>query len=149
MALEYRLTIARATTITDLAVRAFPDPAERPQGSPSLLVADLYDRYGFEVTIYAGQNGYRSAESDDGMWEWKPAEYISMSFRMDKTAHPSQTLPAMLAAVKRVLDSGAEDVALDLNGNWLLLTRVNGVITKHKRDGWWEVHGVVDPIIPA
>ncbi|GLW34648.1 SitI3 family protein [Actinoplanes regularis] len=149
MAIEYRLTTAGSTPLREVAARAFPDPAETPDGTSGLLVADLHDRYGFGVTIYAGENGYIEAESDGSRWEWEPAQFVSTTFRMGKEIDLERALTAMLHAVKRLLDSGAEDVALDLNGNWLLLTRVNGVITKHKRDGWWEVHGVVDPIIPV
>jgi hypothetical protein len=142
MAIEYRLTLAGATPISEIAARAFPDPADRPEGTPSLLAADLDLRFGFQVTVYADENGYVEAESDEEMWIWEPEEFASMTFRMDKDAEPVSALTAMLAAVRRVLDTGTEDASLDLNGSWLLLTRTGGVTMKHKLADWWAVYNL-------
>ncbi len=46
--------------------------------------------------------------------------------------------PRMLAAVARTLASRAEDAALTLNGDVLMLTRVAGTLQKHNTDGWYD-----------
>ncbi|BCY13174.1 SitI3 family protein [Actinoplanes sp. L3-i22] len=142
MAIEYRMIVAGSTPVREIATRAFPDPDERPIGTPPLLTADLKDKYGFGVTLYAGTDGYLEAETDDGMWEWEPTQFVRITFHMSKHGEMGPALAAMLAAVGRVLDSGSEDTSLDLNGSWLLLTRMGGVITRHKQAGWWEVYNL-------
>lgn len=146
MATEYRLILAGSTPVEQVAGRALPEPDERPAGTAPLLAADLYDRYGFEVTIRAGQNGYFDAESDNGMWEWEPASYVAVTFRMEKNDDSDRALIAMLAVVRRLSDSGSEDAALVLNGNWLLFARFGGVLVKHRRT-WWETYPVADELI--
>jgi hypothetical protein len=138
MALEYRLTLAGTTPVNQVAERALPTPEERPTGTAPLLSADLYERYGFAVTIRAGQNDYMEVESDDGMWEWKPNEYVSVLFRLDKLADRAPAVINVLTVVRRILSSGTEDAALVLNDNVLLLTRFGGVLVKHRRDEWWD-----------
>ncbi|BCJ41080.1 hypothetical protein GCM10010168_46220 [Actinoplanes ianthinogenes] len=142
MAIEYRLIVATRNPVEDLANRAFPDPDEHMSGTPPLLLTDLNEKYGFGVTAYAGRDGYLEAEADNGMWEWKPSAFVRFTFHMNKKASLGPSLRAMVGVVERVLDSGAEDVSLDLNGNWLLLTRIDGVVTKHKQADWWDVHGL-------
>ena len=147
MATEYRLTLAGSTPAEQVAERALPDPVDRPTGTPHLLAADLYDRYGFEVTVRAGENGYYDAESDNGMWEWEPAAYVAVTFRLEANADSDRALVAMVLAVRRVLQTGPEDVALVLNGNWLLLTRCDGVVVKHRRDKWWGTYAAANDLI--
>ncbi|GIF14910.1 SitI3 family protein [Actinoplanes teichomyceticus] len=149
MAIDYRLTIGGATLIDDVAARAFPEPAERPAGTASLASADLSERYGFAVSLYTDRNGYLEAEADDGMWEWEPAEFVSMMFRVEKTVAGNRAVIPMLIAVRRLLDSGPEDVALDLNGSWLLLTRIAGTLTRYKQAAWWARYPSADRIIHA
>jgi hypothetical protein len=50
----------------------------------------------------------------------------------------------MLVAVRRMLLTGREDAALVLNGNWLLLNRVDGVLVKHRRDTWWQTYAAAN-----
>jgi len=147
MATQYRLILAGGASLEQVAERALPDPDDRPTGTPRLLAADLYDRYGFEATVRAGENGYYDAESDNGMWEWEPATYVAVTFRMEKNADSDRALVAMLLAVRRVLLSGPEDAALVLNGNWLLLTRRDGVVVKHRRDNWWNSCAATNDLI--
>jgi hypothetical protein len=149
MAIEYRLILAGRSPVEQVAERALPDPDERPAGPALPLVADLFDRYGFEVTVRASENGYFDAESDAGLWEWEPADYVAVTFRMDKDADDHHALLNMLTVVQRVLNSGAEDAALILNGNWLLLTRFHGGLVKHRRDAWWQHYPGADDQVPA
>ncbi|GAA4588443.1 hypothetical protein BJY16_008565 [Actinoplanes octamycinicus] len=153
MAIEYRFTIAGSTPVAEIAQRAFPYPADRPVeypgGKPGLLFADLRETAGFSVTIRAGENGYLQAESDDGMWEWESSIYVRMTFRLTNGADVDRALSAMLTAVQRTVKSGHEDVVLDLNGNWLLLTRIDGVLAKHKLADWWNLHQVAGLIGPT
>jgi hypothetical protein len=136
MAIEYRLTLAGSTPVEQVAERALPDPAERPTGT-ARLSADLYDRYGFDVTIRAGQNGYYDAESDNGTWEWEPETYVAVTFRMEKNTDSDRAVRNMLTVVRCVLDSGDEDAALIFNGDVLLFTRFSEDLVMHRRDGWW------------
>jgi hypothetical protein len=46
-----------------------------------------------------------------------------------------------------VLDTGPEDAAFFVNGDILLLTRLNGVVVKHRRDKWWAIHEGADQMI--
>ncbi|WP_436528839.1 SitI3 family protein [Actinoplanes sp. HUAS TT8] len=140
MALEYRLHVANPASVREVAARAFPEPDERPVGTPPLLTADLNEKYGFGVTLYAGQDGYIEADSGDGIWEWEPADFVRITFHMRKDGELFSPLAAMIAAVKRVLDSGSEDVSLDFNGNWLILTRIDGVVTRHRQADWWDIY---------
>ena len=149
MALEYDLTLGAATPVEQLAERAVPEAEERPTGTPRLLSADLYNRYGFELTILAGQNGYVSATSDTGMWEWEPKDYVSVGFRMDKFADFEWEVANMLTVVRRVLQSGNEDAAFVLNGDVLLFTRFGGELVKYRRDGWWTSYAAANDLIPG
>jgi hypothetical protein len=149
MAVEYALTLAEGSPIDQVARRAFPEPAERPTGTPPLLAADLYRRYGFEVTVLGGRHGYVDVATDRGRWEWEPTSYVSLDFRIDKDAEPEWAVVNMLSCVRRVLDSGPEDAALALNGDVLLLTRLNGVLVKHDRDGWWSSYPAADAVLPG
>src|SRR4051794_24005903 len=149
MALEYRLTLAGATPVEQVAQRAFPDPADRLQGTPPLLSADFYDRLGFEVSLRAARNGYVDVESDDGSWEWEPGAYVSATFRLDKSAEESWTIRNMLTIVRRLLDTGPEDAAFVFNGDILLFTRFGGVVRKHRRQSWWTGDTEADRLIPG
>ncbi|PRY27989.1 SitI3 family protein [Pseudosporangium ferrugineum] len=147
MALEYELTLAGTTPVEVLAERALPDPEERPTGTPPLLSAALWDRYGFMVTVLAGQDGYVSAGADSGMWEWEPGAYVSLSFRLDKFADLDREVTEMLTIVRRVLDSGPEDSTFTLNGDVLLFARFGGELVKHRRESWWSSYASADSII--
>ena len=49
----------------------------------------------------------------------------------------------------RVLEGRPEDAALLLNGDVLLLTRVDGVLRKHNRATWWDHYGFVNDVLPG
>lgn len=148
MALEYRLTLAGSTPPAQMAERALPVPVESPAEIAPVLRASLYDTHGFAVTIRAGQRAYVSAESDSGLWEWEPATYVSVGFRMDKEADHEWEVVNMLTIVRRILETGPEDAALVFNGDVLLLTRLDGVLVKHRRDGWWASYPATNEVIP-
>jgi hypothetical protein len=65
---------------------------------------------------------------------------------MNKEALTEKGKPNMLAAVARVLAERPEDAALVLNSNWLLLTRVAGVLRRHGTT-WWSRHDMDNGII--
>ena len=143
MAIEYRLILAGDETVERVAERAFPDPADRPAGPAgpaAVLVAFLYERYGFEVRVRAGRDGYFEAESDGGDWLWEPAAFVAVTFRLEKDGEPGRAVRAMLAVVGRVVDSGSEDMAFLFNGDWLLLDRRDGNLVRHRRDAWWHCY---------
>jgi hypothetical protein len=147
MALEYRLTLAGDTPVELLAARAFPEPEDRPTGTPPILRAALSEKLGFLVTIRSGQNGYLDATSDDGDWEWEPGPYVAVGFRLDKDVDREQSVTNMATAIRRVILSGSEDAAFLFNGDVLLFTRFNGNIVKHNRDDWWSHHDAADQLI--
>ncbi len=147
MSTEYRLVVNGDTPVEQIAERAFPDPVECPTGTPPLLAADLYERRGFDVTVRAGHDGYLETESDNGVWEWEPRSYVAVTFRVEKNADPGRAIVNMLTVVGRLLDTGQEDAALILNGDYLLLTRFGGVLVKHRRAAWWENYADVNDVI--
>ncbi|MGI5147236.1 SitI3 family protein [Plantactinospora sp. CA-294935] len=147
MAIEYRLTLAGDIPLEQVADLAAPEATEAPplQRSPRLLVADLHERCGYVISIHAGRDGYYDAEDDDSQWEWEPETYLNVSFRMAKNETSDEGTRNMIAVVARVLAGREEDAALVLNGNWLLLARVNGKIRKSRRK-WWDTYNVNDLI---
>jgi hypothetical protein len=149
MALEYRLTLAGTTPVNQIAERALPEPDDRPTGTAPLLSSDLQEKYGFDVIIRSGQHDYVELESDDGMWVWEPATYVSVAFRFDKEADLTASVLAMLAVVRRVLDTGPEDCALGLNDNVLVLARFDGRVTRRNQDNWWSFYPAADQLFPG
>src|SRR3954454_12254458 len=99
MALEYGLTLAGDTPITQVAARAFPEMSERPTGT--VLFADHKEKYGFDVTIVAERGGYFDLETDDGSWEWEPESDVRVDFRLDKFADLRWVVTNMLTVVRR------------------------------------------------
>ncbi len=146
MSIEYRLTLAGETPVQEIVARALPE-ADVQADVAQPYVADVRDRYGFTVTVRAGRNGYHDAESDAGPWEWEPESYVNVTFRLDKTADPEQYVRGVVGLVARVLRAGAEDAALILNGDRLLLTRFGGVLAKHHRDLWWDHYGFPHEVV--
>lgn len=143
MAIEYRLTLDGTIPVEQVAERALPEPRERPTGTPPLLSVNLNQRYGFALTIRAGQNGYLEVESDHGMWEWEPQDYVAVTFRLDNEADTQWAVVDMLTIVRRLLESGPEDATLVLNGDYLLFRRVHGALIKH-RESWWDNYNVAN-----
>ena len=149
MALEYELTLCGDIPVEMIARRAFPDESERPTGTPSLLSVALYEKLGFAVSVVSGTNGYVEGSADDGRWEWEPAKFVSLTFHMDKSANPHWKIANMIEVVRRVLDNGTEDAALTQNGDVLLLTRFDGVLVKHRREGWWDHYPAAGTALPG
>ena len=149
MSIDYRLTLAGPTPVEQVAARAFTEPAERPTGTVPRLFAALQEEYGFDVTVYAGKDGYLDAASDNGQWEWEPEAYVSVTFTLDKSADRDRAVENLSAVVRRILITGAEDAAFDLNGDILLFTRFDGALVKHNRDSWWSRHAAADQLIPG
>lgn len=154
MAIDYDLTLAGDIPLLDLAECAIPDASERAtpvDASATRLSADHAQHHGYVLDFMSGHNGYCDAESDDGShWEWEPASYVMISFAMVKDELVSKGIPNMLTVVARILACRPEDdLALVENGNWLLLTRVNGVLRKHNRGKWWDHYGFANDIIPG
>ncbi|MFI7438039.1 SitI3 family protein [Micromonospora haikouensis] len=151
MSIDYRLTLDGEVPLPDLAARAFPDPADLARFEPYLatLGAEMSEQRGFAITLLTGRNGYLDAEGDDGPWEWEPERYTDLGFRMDKFGPPDRGTRNMVAAVDRVLRSGAENAALVLNGEVLVLTRFGGQLRKHNRERWWSYYPGAEASIPG
>lgn len=139
MAIEFRLTLAGDVPLRQIADLAAPEATEKQvlPGYPPLLSADLYEQLGYAITITRGSDGYYDAEADNGeLWEWKPIAYVNITFRMSPDDMGDMGISNMFATVARVLAARTEDAALTQNGNWLLLTRVKGIVRKHNLDLW-------------
>lgn len=149
MSLDYRLTLAGSTPVEQVAERALPEPDERPVGTAPLLSVNLYERYGFGVTVRGGLNGYVDAVSDDGTFEWEPKYYMSVMFHVDKFAERAQVVINMVTIVRRVLATGPENAVFVFNGDLLLLTRFDGNVVKHARDKWWSHYPAADQLFPG
>lgn len=149
MAIEYRLALAGNISVERVAERAFPDPVERPAGTASRLVShDEFDeRYGFDVIIRPGRNGYFDVISDTGPWLWEPSAYVGVTFRMDKSGDRAGAVLSMLAVVRRVLDSGPEDAVLVFDSDVLLLTRFDEGVVKRRR-AWWDSYAGAEDRLP-
>ncbi|GIJ36273.1 SitI3 family protein [Micromonospora sediminimaris] len=143
MAVEFRLVLAGDPPVAEVAALTAADPREvpRPTSNPALLSARLYDQRGYAITVRAGTNGYWEAETDgEARWEWEPAKYVSVTFSMRADDIAAKGIPNMVAAVGRVLAGRDEDAALVQDGNYLLLTRTDGVIRTHRPDWWHHYH---------
>jgi hypothetical protein len=148
VALVYDLILIGSGSVEQVAERALPKPDERPTGSPPLLrSADLQDRYGFNVSVLSREVGYIAVESDDGMWEFEPDAHVTVTFYLDKSAELDWSIGTMLTVIRRLLDSGDEDAVLILDGDLLILTRIDGALTKHRRLTWWDHFPAADELI--
>jgi hypothetical protein len=136
MALEYDLTLLTDDGPGQVAERAFP-------GQPTttwehLLTINLYDSQGFYVTIRRDDTGYVGGVGDDGDWEWDhDRAAVRVAFRLDRD-HGVSADVLVTRAVARVLATGEEDAVFDINGDTVLLTRLDGVQRKHHRRTWWD-----------
>jgi hypothetical protein len=148
MAIEYGLTLGGDTNAQEVAERALPVPAKSPPEIAPVLSADLRESHGFAVTLLAMERGYIEAESDDGLFEWEPENYVAVGFRLNKDADREWAVLNMLTIVWRVLATGDEDGALVLNGDLLVLSRLDGVLVKHHRDGWWNSYPAANAVFP-
>ncbi|MFC6019285.1 SitI3 family protein [Plantactinospora solaniradicis] len=140
MAIEYRLTLAGDIPLEQVAALAAPNATEAssPAGN-RLLSVNLDEERGYSVSITSGRHGYYDAEDDGGAaWEWKPDKYVDVNFRMRKNDPSGKGTPNMVSAVGKVLAGRPEDAALVLDGNYLLLTRVNGILRKHNLATWYD-----------
>ncbi|MFI6262205.1 SitI3 family protein [Micromonospora sp. NPDC051006] len=149
MALEFRLTLAGDIPLEDVAELAAANPTEKPTstGDPRLLSARLYEERGYALSVYAGEHGYFDAEDDGGArWEWEPATFVDVDFSMRGDEVMEKAIPNMVDAVARVLAGRPEDAALVQGGNYLLLTRTDGVTRKHRPD-WWSHHDLAGKAI--
>lgn len=152
MGVQYRLTLAGEIPVGLVAECALPDPTERPAPTESgrLLAADLHDRLGLGLSVRSSRGDFYSAQDDDGSWwEWQPNEAVNLTFDLSADDRIGKGIPNMLAIVARVLKGRAEDAALALNSDLLLLTRMGGTLTKHNRGRWWDHYGFVNDVIPG
>ncbi|BCJ61667.1 SitI3 family protein [Micromonospora endophytica] len=140
MAVEFRLVLAGHPPVADVAALTAADLSEvpRPTSDPARFSARLYDRRGYAITVRAGRAGYWEAEADGkDRWEWEPAAYVPVTFSMRADDIVEKGITNMVAAVRRVLAGCAEDAALVQDGNYLLLTRSDGVVRTYC-PAWWS-----------
>jgi hypothetical protein len=147
MALEYKLVLIGATSPEQVAQRAFPDAEDQLLELPPLVTADFQERRGFHVTIRAKASDYIEVETNDGMWDRKLQDHVSLTFRMDESAESDWYITNMITVVHQLLDTGGEDALLILDHDTLLLARLEGVLVKHDRAGWWDHFPEADQVI--
>jgi hypothetical protein len=147
MSLSYRLTLAGSVTADQLAERAFPDLENRPSGTGPILFADLYATHGFGVAVRTGRNGHVDAGTDDGDWEWEPDPFAAVSFDIDDLTDRQRLAVNLVTVVRRILETGPEDAAFVINGDYLLVSRFDGRIVKHSHDRWWSYYPEADELI--
>ncbi|MFC3504674.1 SitI3 family protein [Micromonospora krabiensis] len=141
MSIDYALTLEGGIALERLAEVVAPHTAElRSPAGGRLLTADLNDEFGYTVTITSGSDGYYAAEDDGGsLWQWEPDQYVDITFHLRKDTVAEQGRPNMLRAVAAILGRWTrEDAALLLNGDWLMLTRVDGRFRKHNAADWYR-----------
>ena len=137
MAVEYDLTLITDASPGQVAERAFPGQPTTPW--KHLLLIDLYDSQGFEVTIMDDDLPFVDGVGDDGAWEWDHHRAaVNVGFRLDRDRGVSEDTLLVTRAVARVLATGEEDAVFRVNGDTLLLTRLDGVQRKHHRPTWWD-----------
>jgi hypothetical protein len=149
MGVEYALILAGDLPVQEVAECALSDAGERPTAtmSPGHFSVGLYESHGFWLSVRSSRDAYFEADDDGSVWTWEPDTYLDITFAMGKDDQYEKRTSNMLAFVARVLDCRAEDAALVLNGDLLLLTRVNGVLRKHNRETWWDHYGFVNELI--
>ncbi|TDB88934.1 hypothetical protein E1091_14975 [Micromonospora fluostatini] len=148
MGVEFRLILAGAPPVDEVAAltAATPDETPQPASKPGLLIARLYDQRGYAISVRAGTHSYYGAQADnDALWEWEPDTYVNVTFSLRADDLADKGIPNMAAAVLRILAGRSEDAALIQDGNYLLLTRTNGVTRTH-RTHWWN-HYHLDHLI--
>jgi hypothetical protein len=148
MSIDYRLTLAGDIPLEHVAELAAPGATETSTISGKrMLTASFYEERGYGVDITSGTDGYYDAQDDDeSLWVWEPDAYVDISFHMRKDQLTEIGVPNMLTDVARVLAGRPEDAALVLNGNWVLLTRINGTLRKHNLAEWYDEE--YDKILP-
>ncbi|WP_434740416.1 SitI3 family protein [Micromonospora sp. SH-82] len=141
MGIEFRLILAGDISIRRVAELVAPDAVEDQTASGDLMLSSgIDDTLGYGIDILSGQRGYFDAEDDDGsVWVWEPDSFLQVDYVMRKDVIAERGVPAMLRSVSELLDRQPEDAALVLNANYLLLTRVDGVLRRH-RPSWWQHH---------
>jgi hypothetical protein len=147
MALEYKLVLIGATSQEQVALRAFPDAEDQFVERPPLITADLRQRRGFQVTIRAKASDYIEVETNDGMWDRKLQDHVSVTFRMDESAESDWYITNMITVVHQLLSTGSEDALLILDHDTLLLARLDGALIKHDRSAWWDHFPEADQVI--
>lgn len=143
MAVEFRLVLAGSPPVGDVAALTAADPREvpRPGSNAALFSARLYDQRGYAVTVRAGSDGYWEAEADgEARWQWETVTYVSVTFSMRADEIVDKGIPNMMSAVRKVIAGRDEDAALIQDGNYLLLTRTDGVIDTYRPDWWHHYH---------
>jgi hypothetical protein len=150
---EYRLTVSGPTPVGQVAERALGDPRVPLTPLKHVLTADLRATHGFSLSAYEVRDGYFSAagetEGADEL-EWEIPIGVSVNYNLVKDPDPqARAEQAVLASVAHVLATGTEDLTLLLNGNYLLLTRVGGIVHKFSRDTWWNTIPRANDVIPG
>ncbi|WP_434740414.1 SitI3 family protein [Micromonospora sp. SH-82] len=142
MGINFRLILAGDIPPSRVARVVAPHAVDaRTTSGRPMLRSGLDDTLGYGIDILSGQRGYFDAEDEDGsVWVWEPDAYLQVDYVMRKDVIAERGVPAMLRSVSELLERQPEDAALVLNANWLLLTRVDGVLRRH-RPSWWQHHG--------
>ncbi|MDA0172607.1 SitI3 family protein [Solirubrobacter taibaiensis] len=135
MALQYTLVVLGPATPEQLWSRLH-DASPEPTIDKGVLRADERDEVGYIVTVRRAQDGYYEYGDDLRT----PRDYVRVGFRVaDRDGSPPALARNLLGLVQNVLDSGDEDLWLDINGEELILERVGGEVRRVPAGFWNNV----------
>ncbi|GAA3247026.1 SitI3 family protein [Dactylosporangium siamense] len=150
MGIEYRLTLSVPSPVTEVARRAVGDPGVPLTPYEHLLTADLNTSHGYSLSVGPVLDAYFEAVGDAGLQSWEVAKGVSITYAVTSDATwRARAQQNILISVAGVLATGPEDVTLIHNHDYLILTRVGGVVHKFRRDTWWAGVPQADAIIPG
>ncbi|MDA0172608.1 SitI3 family protein [Solirubrobacter taibaiensis] len=125
MALEYALIVPGGITPEAMWPRLYGERYTPPTPiiDDGLWTAEERERFGVLITLHRGEHGFY----DVGDRVREPAEYLYVGFRADweDLARADRSVREL---AQNVLDSGGEDLWLSLNGEELLLERIDGEV---------------------
>ncbi|GAA1604895.1 SitI3 family protein [Actinoplanes couchii] len=147
MSLDYRLTLATGLTAAQIAERALLPVEAVSWGDGRALGANLSGTLGVDVTLRSARHGYVDADTDGEPLEWEPGPFVAITFGLGGSVRSGQAAANMIAVVRRVLETGPEDAALVVNGDYLLVARFGGHLVKHNHARWWSAHPAADAVI--
>ncbi|GIE27002.1 hypothetical protein Ait01nite_000470 [Actinoplanes italicus] len=147
MSVDYSLTIATDATAVQVAARGLPHQTEWMPGTGTALSVNLYETLGIDLSILSDRHGYVDAITDEGRFEWEPDPLVTVIFDLDGQIGHEQAAANMINIVRRLLDTGTEDMALVINGDLLLLARFGGKLVKHNRERWWRHYPGAEQVI--
>ena len=125
MAIEYALVVPGETSVEEMWRRLHEAQTE-PTVRNGVWSADEWNTSGYLISVHRGFDGYFEV----GDWIREFDQYLNVGFRENSDGSPPVLARNLLGLVQRVLDSGDEDLWLSVNGEELILERVDGEVRR-------------------